>query len=185
MSTKGADQVIVNDNAYTNNAGGTMASHSLLSDSGAYTPPTDGKAATSTASSGSSWHTGEGFLNLITGEVFSSNKTPAQLRTELQGSSTATTALNNAREDFVSGNNDVGVQDLKTAKTAMDADPNMSRQVLHLDFDLGLTEASKYVPFFGASMQEHYGLEAAGLVDSVSKVGQEVATGLSRRSTNT
>lgn len=186
MSTKGADQVTVNDNAYANNNGGTAASHELLAASGAYAPQTagkantDGKAATTT-SSGASWHTGEGFLNLLTGMVITSNETPVQMRSEMSNASTATGSLNNAREDFLNGNNDVGIQDLKAAKTAMDADPNMSRQALHLDWDLKLTQAASYIPFFGASIEEHFGQDAAAISQSTGNVERDVAQAVSHR----
>ena len=181
MSIKGADQVTVNDNTHTN-AGSDQTGHNLLAASGAYAPPTDGKS-TATASSGSSWHTAGGFLNLVTGEVFTSNKTPAELHTELSNASTATTSLGNAREDFIMGNNNVGIEDLQTAKKAMDSDPNMSRQALHLDFDLALTQASSYIPFFGASLTEHFGQNAAAIEQSTAKVGQDIGQSLSRRVT--
>jgi hypothetical protein len=160
----------------------------LLAASGAYTPGTDGKStstASSSSSSGSSWLSFKGLWNLASGEVVTSNETTPQMRQEMETVSTATNSLTNAGQDFRNGNNDLGVQDLKTAQAAMDKDPNMSRQALDLDVDRWKTEAAGYIPFWGQRLQESFGMDAAKLATSTAHVGQDIGQSLGRATSTT
>jgi len=172
MSTKGLDQTKVGDNTHVASSS-DQTGHILLDGSGAYTK-SDTTTPKATASSGSSWDTAKGFLNLLTGEVMTGDKTSAQLRTEEQGIDTAHEGLSRAAQDFKSGNNDLGVQDYKQGLQAMEKDPNMARQALHAKIDLGITEALGYVPFFGQRLQESMGNSAAGIDTTIQGTGNKV-----------
>lgn len=174
MSVTQTDRVNVTDNTNPS-PGSDQTGHALLAGSGAYNKP---DVTPTSTSSGSSWDTAKGFLNLVTGEVITSDKTTTQMRSELDNVSTATSSLNNAANDFRNGNNNLAVTDYQKAITAMDQDPNLARQDLHAKIDLAMINAAGYVPFFGPRMQESLGAGAQDISNSVSQTGSKVGQAL-------
>jgi hypothetical protein len=177
MSTPGERSVSVVGDGTSQGTGSDQTGHALLAGSGAYNKPDVATGSTST-SSGSSWDTAKGFLNLVTGEVITSDKTTTQMRSELDNVSTATSSLNNAANDFRNGNNDLAVTDYRKAITAMDQDPNLARQDLHAKIDMAMIDVAGYVPFFGQHMQESIGAGAQDISNSVSQTGSKVGQAL-------